>query len=65
MVLKSFLPILIIILIILSIGCNQQTINLENTSWKLGSYLSSIDHIVSPMSTTKLTLEFKDEKISE
>jgi len=64
MILKTFLQILIIFIMIFSIGCTQQTINLENTSWKLESYLSSIDHIVSPISTTKLTLEFKDEKIS-
>lgn len=63
MALKTILPVSLI-LIILWIGCTQQTINLDNTSWKLDSYRSSIDHIVSPISTTKLTLEFKDGKIS-
>ena len=47
------------------IGCTNQTPpNFEGTSWKLDTYLSSIDHLVSPMSTTKLTLEFKDGRIS-
>lgn len=59
-----FLTILIIFFISLGVCCVGQSPNLENTSWKLDSYLSSIGHIVSPISSAKITLEFKDGKIS-
>lgn len=50
---------------ILFVGCTgQNTQNFEGTSWKLNTYLSNIDHLVSPMSITKVTLEFKDGRIS-
>jgi heat shock protein HslJ len=51
--------------IFILIGCTNQTpTNFEGTSWKLDTYLSTIDHIVSPMSSTELNLEFKDGRIS-
>lgn len=54
-----------IFLISILIGCaNQTPTNFEGTSWKLDTYLSTIDHIVSPMSSTELNLEFKDGRIS-
>ena len=54
-----------IFLISILIGCiNQTPTNFEGTSWKLDTYLSSIDHLVSPMSTAELTLEFKDGRMS-
>ena len=56
--------LLIMLVSILSIGCASQPINLEGSSWKLDSYISSIGHSVSPVSNTKMTLEFKDGRIS-
>ena len=62
---KIFLIGVISIISILIIGCTSQNMpNFEGTSWKLDRYLSGIDHLVSPMSSTQLTLEFKDGRIS-
>lgn len=62
---KIFLVCIISFISILVIGCtSQSTPNFEGTSWKLDTYLSSIDHLVSPTSSTNLTLEFKDGRIS-
>lgn len=62
---KIFLAWIISFISILVIGCtSQSTPNFEGTSWKLDTYLSSIDHLVSPTSSTNLTLEFKDGRIS-
>lgn len=62
---KLVLTVAIFLISVFLIGCGNQTPpNFEGTSWKLDTYLSSIDHLVSPMSSTKLTLEFKDGRIS-
>jgi heat shock protein HslJ len=55
---------IVLVFLILVVGCTSQNVtNFEGTSWKMDTYLSSIDHLVSPVSSTNLTLEFKDGRI--
>ncbi|MDY1591365.1 MAG: META domain-containing protein [Methanofastidiosum sp.] len=62
---KIVLTVAIFLISIFLIGCGNQTLqDFEGTSWKIDTYLSNIDHLVSPMSSTSLTLEFKDGRIS-
>ncbi|MCC7573950.1 MAG: META domain-containing protein [Candidatus Methanofastidiosum sp.] len=50
---------------IILIGCaNQPPPNFESTSWKLDSYVGSLGNLVSPISNSKMTLEFNDGRIS-
>jgi len=56
--------VLIMFVSIFFIGCNSEPINLEGSSWKLESYVNNLGHSVSPVSNTKMNLEFKDERIS-
>ncbi len=56
---------IILLFLILVVGCTSPNApNFEGTSWKMDTYLSNIDHLVSPVSSTNLTLEFKDGRIS-
>ena len=62
---KTLLIVAIFLIPLLLIGCaSEAPPNFEGTSWKLDTYLSNTDHLVSPISSTKLTLEFKDGRIS-
>ncbi|HNR43564.1 MAG TPA: META domain-containing protein [Methanofastidiosum sp.] len=61
----SFEIILLLLFLILFVGCTSQNVpNFEGTSWNMDTYLSNIGHLVSPVSSTKMTLEFKDGRIS-
>jgi len=56
---------IVLLFLILVVGCTSQNVpNFEGTSWKMDTYLSNIGHLVSPVSSTNLTLEFKDGRIS-
>jgi heat shock protein HslJ len=62
---KTFLIIAIFLISLFLIGCASEVPpSFEGTSWKLDTYLSNVDHLVSPISGTKLTLEFNDGRIS-
>jgi len=61
---EIFLIIFGILASILSIGCLYGGTNIEGASWKLESYLSSEENIISPMPETKLTIVFDKEKAS-
>ena len=56
--------VLILFVSIFFVGCNSEPINLEGSSWKLESYVNNLGHSVSPVSNTKMNLEFKDGRIS-
>jgi len=63
---KILLVGIVLFISILVSGCGTETttIDFEGTSWKLDSYLSSLNNLVSPIANTKMTLEFKDGRIS-
>ncbi|KYC45013.1 MAG: META domain protein [Candidatus Methanofastidiosum methylothiophilum] len=64
---KEVLVFTIFVVSVFLVGCaspNQPPPNFEGTSWKLDTYLSNIEHVVSPITNTKVSLEFKDGRIS-
>ncbi len=67
---KVFLIISMLLILAMAVGCANkappkiETINFEGTSWKLDTYLSNLNNLVSPIANTKMTLEFEDERIS-
>ena len=62
---RTILIAAIFLISLFLIGCaTEAPPNFEGTAWKLDTYLSNVDHLVSPISSTKLTLEFKDGRIS-